>query len=203
MELEAMHAIENESATPGDITRCLQDWRGGDELALDRLTAAVYRELRRLASALFAAESGDRTLQPTALVHELYLQLPSVQHLDWQSRAQFLGVAARIMRNILVDHARKRHAAKRGGGAVPVIVDPLVDDPALKSDVLVINTALDRLGEHYPRQSRVVELRFFGGLTTEETCEVLSATGVECSQRTVERDWTFARAWLQNAIGPS
>jgi RNA polymerase sigma factor (TIGR02999 family) len=195
--------MPDESAAPGDITRCLQDWRGGDEEALDRLTAAVYRELRRLASFLFAAESGDRTLQPTALVHELYLQLPSVQHLDWQSRAQFLCVAARIMRNILVDHARKRHAAKRGGGMAPVIVDPRAEDPALKSDVLVINAALDRLGEHYPRQSRVVELRFFGGLTTEETCQVLSATGVECSLRTVERDWTFARAWLQNAIGPN
>jgi RNA polymerase sigma factor (TIGR02999 family) len=198
-----MPAIESKSAAPGDITQCLRDWRDGDEQALDRLTAAVYRELRRLASVLFAAESGDRTLQPTALVHELYLQLPSVQHLDWQSRAQFLGVAARIMRNILVDHARKRHAAKRGGGVAPVIVDPQIEDPALKSDVLVINTALDRLGEHYPRQSRVVELRFFGGLTTEETCEVLTATGVECSQRTVERDWTFARAWLQNAIAPN
>ena len=106
-------------------------------------------------------------------MHELYLQLPSVQHLDWQSRAQFLNVAARMMRNILVDHARKRHAAKRGGGVTPVIVDAQVDDPALKSDVLVINDALDRLSEHYPRQSRVVELRFFGGLTTEETCQVL------------------------------
>jgi RNA polymerase sigma-70 factor, ECF subfamily len=195
-----MPASEDESATPGDITRCLQDWRGGDEDALSRLTAAVYRELRRLASSLFAGESGDRTLQPTALVHELYMQLPSVQHLDWQSRAQFLNVAARIMRNILVDHARKRHAAKRGGGATPVMVEPLVDDPALKADVLVINDALDRLSEHYPRQSRVVELRFFGGLTNEETCQVLGATGVECSQRTVERDWTFARAWLQNDL---
>jgi RNA polymerase sigma factor (TIGR02999 family) len=202
-----MPASKDEKAAPGDITRCLQDWRGGDQDALSRLTAAVYRELRRLASALFAGESGDRTLQPTALVHELYLQLPSVQHMDWQSRAQFLSVAARIMRNILVDHARKRHAAKRGGGVAPVIVDARIDDPALKSDVLEINDALDRLGEHYPRQSRVVELRFFGGLTADETCEVLSATGVECSLRTVERDWTFARAWLQNdlqnATGPS
>jgi len=198
-----MAAGEQESGEYGEITRSLQDWRGGDEQALSRLTAAVYRELRRQASFLFASESGDRTLQPTALVHELYLQLPSVQHLDWQSRAQFLSVAARIMRNILVDHARKRHAAKRGGGAAPVIVDARVNDPALKTDVLVINDALDRMSAHYPRQSRVVELRFFGGLTNEETCEVLTATGVECSQRTVERDWTFARAWLQNAIGPN
>ena len=198
-----MSASEDASTTPGDITRCLQDWRGGDEEALSRLTAAVYRELRRLASFLFASENGDRTLQPTALVHELYLQLPSVQHLDWRSRAQFLSVAARIMRNILVDHARKRHAAKRGGGTAAVIVDARAEDPALKSDVLVINAALDRLSEHYPRQSRVVELRFFGGLTTEETCQVLTATGTECSLRTVERDWTFARAWLQNDIGPN
>ena len=197
-----MPANDDGSVASGDITRCLQDWRGGDEDALSRLTAVVYRELRRLASSLFAGESGDRTLQPTALVHELYMQLPSVQHLDWQSRAQFLNVAARMMRNILVDHARRRHAAKRGGGAPAIMVEALVDDPALKADVLVINDALDRLSEHYPRQSRVVELRFFGGLTNEETCQVLGATGVECSQRTVERDWTFARAWLQNAIGP-
>jgi RNA polymerase sigma factor (TIGR02999 family) len=193
--------IEQDSA--GQITRFLQEWRGGDEEALARLTDAVYRELRRMASGLFAGESGGRTLQPTALVHELYLQLPSVQHLDWQSRAQFLSVAAKIMRNILVTHARKRHAAKRGGGSVAVMVDPDVEDPALRSDVLVINDALDRLGQHFPRQSRVVELRFFGGLTAEETYQVMAATGTECSLRTVERDWTFARAWLQNAIGPS
>jgi RNA polymerase sigma factor (TIGR02999 family) len=148
-------------------------------------------------------DCGDRTLQPTALVHELYLQLPSVQHLDWQSRAQFLRDAAKMMRRILVDHARKRQAAKRGGGALPVIVDLHAEDPALKSDVLVINDALDRMSMQFLRQSHVVELRFFGALTTEETREVLSVTGVECSQRTVERDWTFARAWLQNAIGPS
>lgn len=194
---------EDERSAPSDITQCLQEWRGGDEEALARLTASVYRELRRLASFLFASESGDRTLQPTALVHELYLQLPSVQHLDWQSRAQFLSVAAKMMRHILVDHARKRHAAKRGGGAQPVIIDARIEDPALKSDVLVINDALDRMSVHFPRQSQVVELRFFGGLTTEETSEVLAATGVECSRRTVERDWTFARAWLQNAIGTS
>ena len=109
-----MPANADGSAASGDITRCLQDWRGGDEDALARLTAAVYRELRRLASSLFAAESGDRTLQPTALVHELYLQLPSVQHLDWQSRAQFLNVAARMMRNILVDHARRTARRQTG-----------------------------------------------------------------------------------------
>ncbi|HEX5229574.1 MAG TPA: ECF-type sigma factor, partial [Bryobacteraceae bacterium] len=174
--------------------------RNGDESALSELTTAVYRELHRVAAALFAGEAAGRTLQPTALVHELYLQLPGVQHIDWQSRAQFLNVAAKMMRNILVDHARKRHAAKRGHGWEPVIVDPAIEDRALRADVLVINDALERFSEVYPRQSRVVELRFFGGLTSEETAQVLSGTGVECSLRTVERDWTFARAWLQNAI---
>jgi RNA polymerase sigma factor (TIGR02999 family) len=195
-------ALDERPDSPlGDITRCLQNWRGGEQDALQQLTAAVYRELRRLAGSLFAGESSSHTLQPTALVHELYVQLPGVQHIDWQSRAQFLNVAAKMMRNILVDHARKRHAAKRGGGLEPVIVDSAIDDPALRVDVLVINDTLERFSEDCPRQSRVVELRFFGGLTAEETADVLRATGVECSLRTVERDWTFARAWLQNAIG--
>lgn len=193
----------NEGSAPGNITRCLNEWRNGDEDALARLTAEVYWELRRLAGALFAAESGERTLQPTALVHELYLQLPGVQHIDWQSRAQFLNVAARMMRNILVDHARKRHAAKRGGGFTPVLMQAAFKDPSMHVDVLMVDAALERFTAHYPRQSRVVELRFFGGLTAEETAEVLTATGEETSLRTVERDWTFARAWLENAIGSS
>jgi RNA polymerase sigma factor (TIGR02999 family) len=196
-------AIEVPGDPAGEITRCLQNWRKGDESALTALTAAVYRELRRLAGNLFAGESGSRTLQPTALVHELYLQLPGVQHVDWRSRAQFLNVAAKMMRNILVDHARKRNAAKRGSGVQPLLVDPSVEDRALRVDVLVINDALERFSLDYPRQSRVVELRFFGGLTAEETVQVLNDTGVECSLRTVERDWTFARAWLQNAIEPN
>ncbi len=190
-------------AAPGNITRFLQEWRSGDEEALARLTAEVYRELRRLAGALFARESGERTLQPTALVHELYLQLPGVQHIDWQSRAQFLNVAAKMMRNILVDHARKRNAAKRGGGETAVVKESAFKDPAMEVDVLMVDAALERFTEQYPRQSRVVELRFFGGLTAEETAEVLNATGTETSLRTVERDWTFARAWLENAIGSS
>jgi RNA polymerase sigma factor (TIGR02999 family) len=147
-----------------------------------------------------AALPGNRTIQPTALVHELYFQLPGVQHIDWQCRAQFLGVAAKMMRNILVDHARKRHAQKRGGGAVPLIVDPQVKDPALHVDVLLVHQVLERFTEQYPRQSDVVELRFFGGLTAEETSTVLTARGIEASLRTVERDWKFAQAWLHNAI---
>lgn len=196
-----MPSIGLPDSPPGIITQCLKDWRSGDEEALDRLTTAVYRELRRLAGAVMAGQAGYRTIQPTVLVHELYFQLPGVQHFDWQSRAQFLNVAAKMMRNILVDHARKRHAAKRGGGAAPVIAETKFDDSALSVDVLLVHEALDRFTGEYPRQARVVELRFFGGLSVEETSEVLTATGIESSRRTVERDWTFARAWLEDAIG--
>ena len=114
-----------------------------------------------------------------------------------------MNVAAKMMRNILVDHARKRNAAKRGGGETAVVKESAFKDPAMEVDVLMVDAALERFTEQYPRQSRVVELRFFGGLTAEETAEVLNATGTETSLRTVERDWTFARAWLENAIGSS
>jgi RNA polymerase sigma factor (TIGR02999 family) len=192
--------VDGETSAPGTITLCLQEWRKGDSAALSRLTGAVYRELRRLAAASLRGESSGQTLQPTALVHELYFQLPDVQHFDWQSRAQFLNVAAKMMRNILVNHARKRRAAKRGGGALPTDSHPKIDDSALDIDVLLVHESLDRLAEHYPRHALVVELRFFGGLTAAETAEVLNAKGVESSLRTVERDWTFARAWLLHAI---
>lgn len=193
---------ESSDVTRGLITRHLQDWRGGDEAALTRLTDEVYRELRHLAGAILSGHAPNQTIQPTVLVHELYFQLPGVQQIDWQSRAHFLNVAAKMMRNILVDHARKRQAAKRGGGEHMVIVEALKsDDPALHVDVLLVNETLERFSERYPRQARVVELRFFGGLTAEETSEVLKATGTESSLRTVERDWTFARAWLEREIG--
>jgi RNA polymerase sigma-70 factor (ECF subfamily) len=192
-----------ENSSPGIITKCLTEWKNGDEEALARLTTAVYRELRRLAAAAMAGQSGKRTIQPTALVHELYFQLPGVRHFDWQNRAHFLNVAAKMMRNILTSHARKRLTAKRGGGMTVVMADPQFEDPALSLDVLQVHEALDRLTGEYPRQARVVELRFFGGLSAEETSEVLTATGVENSLRTVERDWAFARAWLEDAIGTS
>ena len=124
----------------------------------------MYRELRRLAAASLRGESRGQTLQPTALVHELYFQLPDVQHIDWQSRGQFLNVAAKMMRNILVDHARKRRAAKRGGGAHQTDGQPGLEDGALDIDVLLVHESLDRLADDYPRHARVVELRFFGGL---------------------------------------
>lgn len=192
---------DTQASSAGIITRRLRDWRNGDEKALSCLTAEVYHELRRLAARVMSGEAGKRTIQPTALVHELYFQLPDVQHFDWQSRAQFLNVAAKMMRNILVDHARRRQAAKRGGGADIVIVDPQIEDPALQVDVLHVHDALERFTERYPRQARVVELRFFGGLTAEEASEALRATGINSSMRTVERDWKFAKAWLQHAIG--
>jgi RNA polymerase sigma factor (TIGR02999 family) len=188
-------------SAPGIITRCLNDWRNGDEEALDRLTPLVYRELRRLAGAAMNGHARQQTIQPTALVHELYFQLPGVRHFDWQSKAHFLNVAAKMMRNILTGHARKRLAAKRGGGMALLITDPHSEDPALSLDVLQVHEALDRLSREYPRHARVVELRFFGGLSAGETSEVLLATGTETSLRTVERDWAFARAWLEDSIG--
>jgi len=191
-------AIPGAESTPGAITKCLQEWRTGDNGALDRLAPEVYSELRRLAGAVMSGQ-GEQTIQPTALVHELYFRLPGVQHFDWESRAHFLNVSARMMRNILVDHARKRHAAKRGS-AVSVTLEQATHDPALHVDVLLVNEALERFSASYPRQARVVELRFFGGLTADEAVEVLNATGDETSLRSVERDWRFARAWLHNAI---
>ena len=181
-----------------DITRLLLRWRSGDDAALPRITNAVYRELRRLAGAMFRQEPEGHTLQPTALVHELYLQLPGMQHFDWKSRSQFFAVAARMMRNILVDNARRRRAVKRGGGekaeSLPEIGKPF------NFDVLMVNDALERFAIEHSRQAQVVELRFFGGLTADETAETLRHQGIECSLRTVERDWRFARAWLQDAI---
>jgi RNA polymerase sigma factor (TIGR02999 family) len=180
------------SETP--ITAWLLDWRNGDPEALRLLTSAVYQELRRMAAGSFAKESGDLTIQPTALVHELYLRLPGVQSVDWKSRGQFLAVASRIMRNILVDEARRRRSLKRGGN-VRFAQDGTLAAPAANLDLLVVNDALDRFEAEFPRQARVLELRFFGGLTAPETAEAL-----ELSLRTVERDWTFARAWLHDAI---
>ncbi|MFN7922273.1 MAG: ECF-type sigma factor [Bryobacteraceae bacterium] len=182
------------------ITRCLHDWRGGDDRALARLTEATYAELRRVASAILAGHQPSRTIQPTVLVHELFFQLPGVQHIDWESRAHFLNVAAKMMRNILVDHARRRQAAKRGAGLSLPLIEPGNSDPALEIDVLAVHEALERFHQRYPRQAQVVELRFFGGLSMEETCDVMRAQGSEGSLRTVERDWTFAKAWLQRAF---
>jgi RNA polymerase sigma factor (TIGR02999 family) len=195
-----MPARATREETAGAITKSLQEWRKGDTDALSRLTTAVYRELRRLAGSVMLSQSRNRTIQPTALVHELYLHLPGVQHIDFQSRAQFLNVAAMMMRNILVDHARKRHALKRGGRDTPMVLDSNIADPAFRVDVLEVHEALERFARKFPRQAKVVELRFFGGLTVAETVEVLAVTGEDSSPRTVERDWMFSKAWLHDAL---
>ncbi|MDE3198874.1 MAG: RNA polymerase subunit sigma-70 [Acidobacteriota bacterium] len=186
--------------TADRITGWLQQWREGDEAILPRLTAQIYGELRRLAGSVMKGESKGNTIQPTALVHELYMRLPGVQHIDWQSRAQFLNIAAAMMRHILVDRARKRHALKRGGPAriAEWKTEPFA--PGVDADVLAVHEALERFAVDYPRQARVVELRFFGGLTLEETADVMTATGAAVSRRTVDRDWTFARAWLRREL---
>jgi RNA polymerase sigma-70 factor, ECF subfamily len=186
-----------------DITYWLQRWNQGESDSLNALIDTLYRELRRLAIRAMAGEGGGRTIQPTALVHEVYLQLRGMEAVEWQSGAHFLNAAAKMMRHILVDQARRRRADKRGGPCSPV--DPtaaelMIEDPALNADVLSVHDALLEFSREYPRHAEVVELRFFGGLTADETAEVMRAGGREISLRTVERDWTFARAWLQNAI---
>jgi len=181
---------------PGAATRLLLAWGAGDREALDRMLPLVYDQLHRLASRYLSRERPDHTLQPTALVHEAYLRLVNQHQVDWRNRAQFIGVAANMMRRILVNHARDRAAAKRGGGAVPVSLS-LIESPSGRSDVelIALEDALGRLEQLDPRRSRVVELKFFGGLGNEEIAEVL-----QVSRATVNRDWTFARAWLYAAI---
>jgi RNA polymerase sigma factor (TIGR02999 family) len=185
------------------ITQWLVRWREGDAIALDRVTDLVYAELRRVAAGLLSSERPGHTLQPTALVHELYTYLSAstngARGIDWRCRGQFFAIASRLMRQILVDHARKRLTEKRGGGRLaPLDGDALA---VTGSNVLEVHAALSRLARDHPRQAQVVELRFFGGLTAEETLEALRVSGHEISLRTVERDWRFSRAWLQNELG--
>jgi len=182
-----------------DVTRCLLRWRDGDSGALPELTDLVYGELRRLAAVFLRGEASGHTLQPTALVHEMYLHIEGVRDMDWKCRAQFFAISARMMRNILVDHARKRRAAKRGSGNVLPLSDCDLEVGG-NSDILLVDVALSRFAAKYPRQAQVVELRFFGGLTAEETAEAMKIHFENTSLRTVERDWRFARAWLLNEI---
>jgi RNA polymerase sigma factor (TIGR02999 family) len=183
------------------ITKYLQQWRDGDPDALDLLTTAIYSELRRMASGILAGKGGG-TVEPTVLVHELYIQLPGIQRLDWTSRGQFLNIAARMMRNVLVDYARRKRAAKRGSGqarlTVTGIASPTTPDERL--DVILVHDLLEEFAVEYPRHAKVVELRFFGGLSEDETVAALEAAGVQSSIRTVSRDWSFAKAWLQNRL---
>lgn len=179
-----------------DITALLLAWNSGDPEALNRLLPAVYAELRRLARRELRRERANHSLEPTALIHELYLGLIDQRRTKWENRAHFFAIAAQLMRRILVDHARARHALKRGGGAglLPIdAADGASDDPSGPShvDLLELDQALERLTAQSPEQSRIVEMRFFAGLTVEETAHVLGR-----SPRTVKREWRLARAWL-------
>ena len=180
--------------TRGVITQLLAEARHGRKDALDRLMVAVYAELRRIARNQMRREREGHTLQPTALVHEAFLRLVDQDHAAWQNRAQFFGVAAQLMRRLLVDHARRRGAAKRG---LPVSVDEgLLEcgSPTVSNDeILAVDQALDRLAQLDARQASVVELRYFGGLSVKETAEVLGV-----AERTVKLDWAMAKGWMQS-----
>jgi RNA polymerase sigma factor (TIGR02999 family) len=183
-------------ANDGAVTGLLARIRAGDASAREAIVPLVYDELRRLAASYLKHERGNHTLQPTALVHEAYLRLVDQRDVAWQNRAHFMGVAAIVMRRVLVNHARERAAAKRGDGLVPesltVVGDVAAPAPV---DLLALDRALDALAALDARKCRVVELKFFGGLTTEETAEA-----VDASVATVERDWSFARAWLYDHL---
>ena len=180
----------------GPITQLLQAWNDGDAEALDRLMPIVQAELRRIAASYMRKERPDHTLQPMALVNEAYLRLIDQKNIRWQDRAHFLGIAAKMMREILVDHARKKNAAKRRAGTVQVTFDETIASPIEDPlDVVALHEALEKLGTLDERQSRVVELRFFGGLSVKETAEVMGI-----SAATVKREWSTAKAFLYDEL---
>lgn len=195
----------SETRAGGDVTKLLLKWRGGDEAALALLLPLVYDELRALARRHLRGERSSHTLQKTALVHEAFLRMVDQRQVDWQSRAQFIGIASQMMRRVLVDHARKRSAAKRGSGAAHLdlaTVFPDDDDgaaaPAAAAadvDVAAVHEALERLEVLDAQQGKLVELRFFGGLSIQEAAEVMGV-----SPATAKREWAVARAWLQREL---
>ena len=175
-----------------EVTRLLLAWSQGDQTALEKLTPLVYEELRRLAHRYMVRERPDHTLQTTALVNEAYLKLVDQRDTRWQNRAHYFGIAAKIMRRILLNHARDKHREKRGGAAVQVsLSDVAIVSNEKSAELLALDEALQRLAEFDDRKSQVVELRYFGGLSVEETAEVLKV-----SPATVMRDWNMAKAWL-------
>ena len=180
------------------VTQILIDWSDGSREAADRLMPLVYDELRRLARGYLQRERGDHTLQATGLVHEAYLRLVDQKTTTWKNRAHFFGVAAQLMRRILVDHARRHLSVKRGGDRTKVEFDEALMPAASRGvDVIALDDALQDLAKLNPQHSQVVELRFFGGLSLEEVAEVLAV-----SPRTVQREWRMARAWLRRQIFP-
>jgi RNA polymerase sigma factor (TIGR02999 family) len=184
---------EHNGETTG-ITQLLVAWSEGHPEALDRLVPLLYEDLRRLAVGYMRRESPGHSLQPTALVHEAYVRLIDQRQVHWRNRAHFFGVAAGMMRRILVDHARSRRADKRGGAwaRVTLVADQVAADDPREIDVLSLHESLERLAAFDPRQERIVELRYFGGLTIEEAAEVIGI-----SEATVVREWTIAKAWLR------
>jgi RNA polymerase sigma-70 factor (ECF subfamily) len=180
-----------------EVTQLLDDWSQGSREALDQLMPLVHTELHRLARGYLARERPGNTLQPTALVNEAYLKLVGERDMTWQSRAHFVGVAAQLMRFILIDHVRRKHYQKRGGGAVRVTFDEGLEIAANQrgAEILALDDALKELAQQDPRKSRIAELRYFGGLSVEETAEALSI-----SVATVMRDWRLTKAWLQREL---
>jgi RNA polymerase sigma-70 factor, ECF subfamily len=186
----------NESANPapGELTQLLIAWSEGDTCAIDQLAPLVYSELRKIAHRYMNREHAGHTLQTTALIHEAFLRLLGNPQESWQNRAHFYAIAAQMMRRILVDYARANLRAKRGGEMTRIALEDIslpVSEPALNPDVIALDAALEKLAEIDPRRSRVVELRFFGGLSVEETAHVL-----QVSPDTIVRDWRVAKAWL-------
>ncbi|MES1260246.1 MAG: sigma-70 family RNA polymerase sigma factor [Acidobacteriota bacterium] len=185
---------EPESAP--EVTALLVDWSNGDQRALEELMPLVYGELRRLAGSHLRRERSDHTLQSTALVHEAFLRLVNQRNVHWRSRAHFYGIAAQMIRRILVDHARARQAGKRGSGAIKLELDEaMAVSPQCELDLVGLDEALERLTALDARQGRIVELRFFAGLSVEETAEVM-----QVSPATIKREWSSARAWLYREI---
>ena len=179
-----------------DVTALLCRWSAGDESAPEELMPLVYQELRNLARRHLQRERGDHTLQPTALVHEAYLRMVDQSRVQWQNRAQFFGIAAQLMRRILVDHARAHVAAKRGGQAERISLEDVQISPEARAAELVeLDAALTELAVVDNRKSRIVELRFFGGLSIDETAEVMGVNSA-----TVRRDWTVAKTWLHHRL---
>jgi len=188
--------MDEPSVSPHRVTQLLREWTQGDDSALAELTPLVYEELRRLAHHYMEGERPDHTLQTTALVNEAYLRLADQTNPNWQSRAHFFAVAARAMRQILVNYARSNRAQKRGGGAARIELDEAaILSPEQSKEIVDLHEALERLGTLDSRKARVVELKYFGGLNYDEMAEVL-----KISPMTVRRDWRFARAWLYTEL---
>jgi len=189
--------MPNPDGRTAEVTRLLVDWSEGRREAFERLVPLVYEDLRRVAAGYMKREAPGATLQPTALIHEAYVRLVDQRQVQWKNRAHFFGVAAAVMRRILVDQARARRADKRGGAwdRITLIDDEVAGAAADDLDILALHEALDRLAAFDPQQGRIVELRYYGGLTIEEAAEVIGI-----SPATIVREWTLAKAWLRSAL---